>query len=1332
MLIFFGLKILAQNETSKWIFASYAGLDFMNSPPTILNNGQNSSGTSSEPVISDAAGNLLFYHDGGNLRNQNHTIMSNGSSISPGYSNQGSIIVKQPGNNSLYYYFSTQSSGIRYSIVDMSLAAGLGSVTVRQATLTSIAQCGKIAATKHCNGTDVWIMTLDENTNIYRAQLLTPSGLNSSAITSTIGVTHVNHGMMKFSPSGKRLASSSFSVSYELCDFNSSTGNVSNAISIGNVGTAAIGLEFSPDETKLYGNRSNNCIWQWDLCAGSATAITASQYSVAVNGSMKVGMQLASDGKIYVTRYGQQALAAINNPNASGSSCNFVEVGQSIAPNICGMSLPNFVSSYFYHPQVPPIFTNSLTLNQNCRTLAFTAPPSPTSNCAASNYSVTGIVWNFGDPASSASNTSVSNNPMHEFSAPGVYTVQLIFNYVCGADTLKKQITINGPILNITNDPLTCASFGTATVALTGGTGPFSYSWSTSSQTNAIASNLTAGNYTLTVFDTGASCFNTTTTTILTNTVFTAVVSNNSLACNGINTGSANVLVNGGTGSYSYSWIGTSQTSPLVTNLPAGFYTLTATDLLGPGPCSITKTLQIIQPPPLLVSIAPSSFSNCVGNSISLTGNCSGGIAPFTYSWSAGPASSAYTVAQTIAGNYIYTINAFDANNCLATNAISLFFSNAPILTVNSSTICTGYTATLNISGATSYTWYPGAFVGSTFTTSPNATTNYSITGYLTGCTSNNQAIATVYVIPPPSLTLALSSNTLCEHAFNGSPNTITLTSSGAATYTLQTHNHISNPNPSGPSSSIGSAPPYTSGVTTATLIGSNGFCSVSNTFSFAIIPNPTVTISSPTPVICAGQSFTYTNQGATSYTWSNATPGLTTYSTGQVAVANPSINSVFSVYGGSLGCNSALKTTTITVNPLPVFSLSPGTATVCLNSKMTLAAFGDPTSYTWSPYAGLSSMFGSTVSASPTSLQTYTALGSLNSCTSTALITVSVLPLPSPTAIAVKPELCLNELIILKGFGGLTYRWDGPVNLMYAGQTVTFVASSRAFSGTYTLTVSDVNGCVASNQVGIKINPLPNADLSISIRNGCVPFTTQFKMYTQNEKDTNIVAYWQLENQTFYGKQFSYLFNSAKTYSIFGHYSDTLTTCKNSATYVVEAYPLPIADFMFEPEKPVEGFDEVSFINTSSGDELSKFNWYFINNQGYKSENKNTSYLFNELGEYPVAMVVQNKWGCADTMIKAINVESDFNAYVPNAFTPNEDNLNDVFLPIVRGVKLYELQIFDRWGKLIFSSQDLQYGWDGYFNGEPEKVDIYTWKISLSTNSGLTKLLTGHVTLNR
>jgi gliding motility-associated-like protein len=141
---------------------------------------------------------------------------------------------------------------------------------------------------------------------------------------------------------------------------------------------------------------------------------------------------------------------------------------------------------------------------------------------------------------------------------------------------------------------------------------------------------------------------------------------------------------------------------------------------------------------------------------------------------------------------------------------------------------------------------------------------------------------------------------------------------------------------------------------------------------------------------------------------------------------------------------------------------------------------------------------------------------------------------------------------------------------------------------------------------------------------------------------------------------------------------------------------------------------------------------WYFIDDRSGPLNAEHPTYFFKDAGLYPVAMVVSNKYGCTDSVVRVIEVEVDFTFYVPNSFTPNNDNLNENFQPVIRGLRSYDLQIFDRWGAMIFSSNVLENSWDGTFKGRACKSDTYVWKITIVTNKGEQKKYTGHVMLYR
>jgi gliding motility-associated-like protein len=123
---------------------------------------------------------------------------------------------------------------------------------------------------------------------------------------------------------------------------------------------------------------------------------------------------------------------------------------------------------------------------------------------------------------------------------------------------------------------------------------------------------------------------------------------------------------------------------------------------------------------------------------------------------------------------------------------------------------------------------------------------------------------------------------------------------------------------------------------------------------------------------------------------------------------------------------------------------------------------------------------------------------------------------------------------------------------------------------------------------------------------------------------------------------------------------------------------------------------------------------------------------LFENAGTYPIAMIVQNAWGCADTIVKTITVENGFNIYVPNSFTPNQDGNNDTFYAKATGIAKYNMIIYDRWGEKVFETTDVLKAWDGTFKGVDCKSDVYVWKLYARDLTGEVKNMNGYVTLYR
>jgi gliding motility-associated-like protein len=860
-----------------------------------------------------------------------------------------------------------------------------------------------------------------------------------------------------------------------------------------------------------------------------------------------------------------------------------------------------------------------------------------------------------------------------------------------------------------------------------GGTPGFSYQWTNGpSQATYAASQANAGNHVFTVAATDAnSCL--TSGTVLVNFIPNPVLSvTNSSICP-LETGTVTVA-----GAASYTWSNNSGLTSLSASPPSTtIYTVTG-EALG---CMSVRTATItIKPVP--IALWGSNTPRCEQTQLNLF--AAGGTG---YLWN-GPQGFSSVVQNPVISSVqlnqagVYNVTVTAANGCTASAAGTVVVNLTPTIAAAGSTVCT--TQTLNLSANS----FPGAtfvWTGPAGFSSPAqnptlanpvvaATGDYTVKATsVQGCT--NTTVVNGLVVFPPSLFTSLSSPSLCAQAFNGSPNSITLNASGGSTYTLYTPGHIIST--ANPPWALTSVPPYTPQITisTATLFGSNGICATYTTASFSVVPNPTVSVSNSTPVICAGESFTYTSSGASSYVWSSSSPNYTSFSNGGVAVTNPNINSVFSVIGSSLGCQSALVTSSITVHPLPDVSVTPSQTNICIGSPAVLVASGNSTDYKWSPPNNLSSTSGATVLAKPDSEQQYIVTGSANSCTRMAVASVTVLPLPLPTATANSAAVCLDDKVIFKGTGGLHYSWKGANNISFAGETVTVTASSLIYSGDYTLTVTDKNGCMNTARTGFIIHEFPSAGITGTELSGCAPFCSDIRLWTRSN---SVTGRFTVNGRGYDSDKFNYCFQTPGTYTINGYFTDHQTGCQAAESLVLRVPGVPQADFYWLPEKPVEALEDVQFINSTLDDNQIQWSWYFSNDKTYKPKSENAFCFFRDAGTYPVALIVSNSAGCSDTIVKTVVIESDFACYIPNAFTPNTDSKNEIFLPKVRGVHKYSLSIFNRWGEQVFYTQDHLEGWAGEFRGEQCKSDVYAYKIVLTTLHGEHKEYAGQVILYR
>lgn len=363
---------------------------------------------------------------------------------------------------------------------------------------------------------------------------------------------------------------------------------------------------------------------------------------------------------------------------------------------------------------------------------------------------------------SATTGTTATTNTVTNL-ANGIYTITIQINPPCG------PIWIDTMLVNCVQTCSVAVSASTAcmpapttslnVLSTNGFTSTPSYTWTgpgaytSNAQNNVFLNNNNFGTYTVTASNGG--CSYTTTVTTLPISSFTPVITNTAVLCFGGSTGIANTTVNGGFAPFTYTWSSTPvQNNATASGLPVGIYTVSVTDNKN---CIFTATTQITQPPVLNLAIVSNTPSICLGNAITSTGTATGGVTPYTYSWTAGPLSNINVTNETVAGSYTYTLGVTDANGCFKNATINLSYNPNPTVTVTSATVCAGDIAVLTASGANTYLWQPSNVVGPTYTVVGSTNLNLTVQGFAIGCVGTGTTSLLVNPLP----VISISSNPL-------------------------------------------------------------------------------------------------------------------------------------------------------------------------------------------------------------------------------------------------------------------------------------------------------------------------------------------------------------------------------------------------------------------------------------------------------------------------------------------------------------------------------------------------------------------------------------------
>ena len=347
------------------------------------------------------------------------------------------------------------------------------------------------------------------------------------------------------------------------------------------------------------------------------------------------------------------------------------------------------------------------------------------------------------------------------------------------------------------------------------------------------------------------------------------------------------------------------------------------------------------------------------------------------------------------------------------------------------------------------------------------------------------------------------------------------------------------------------------------------------------------------------------------------------------------------------------------------------------------------------------------------------------NGCFQAATI---VLPQPDPVQIVIsgRDYVCEGEEIVLvaEASGGTSHTnivWPG-----FSTEGDTLIDNPNA-SRIYSAIATDIFGCAAIDSHAVLLRELPQGIITADIVQGCSPVCVNFSM---NSTGTSALQSfnWNFTNgENGLGQMQNICFTESgsqdATVSLTDVYGCSSTLVSEG---IVEVYPLPEARFSYNPQIADILNPEYHFIQES---ELANtYRWDF--GDGSISTQESPTHVFPDTGQFTSCLRVTSLHGCMDELCKSIEINPFPTIYAPNAFTPNGDGTNELFLIKVTYAKNFLLEIFDRWGELIYEGTDPLEGWNGEYLGNPCQQDVYVWRATVTNSENLAKQLIGRVTL--
>ncbi len=530
------------------------------------------------------------------------------------------------------------------------------------------------------------------------------------------------------------------------------------------------------------------------------------------------------------------------------------------------------------------------------------------------------------------------------------------------------------------------------------------------------------------------------------------------------------------------------------------------------------------------------------------------------------------------------------------------------------------------------------------------------------------------------------------------------------------------------------------SGTATLSFTESNNLgCDSTVSVSINVLQRPAPEISGP-PVVCEDVQATYTvNTYIPSHTyyWSvvNGTIiGLNVGNSIDVLWNNAGAGSITLRQVSTNGCDSTTVENVI-INPLPAPAIS-GPASSCENEPaIYFTSLVPGNSYQWSTTGGIinSNPAASQITiswASGPMANVYLTETTPEGCLKFTQLPVEIRNKPEP-GIQGNSTGCIGSVqnnYFTIPEPDINYQWSTTGGIITSGNGTSSINVQWQNAGNQTITLTAVNaltGCDSTVTFNVQTGALPTPVIQGPGMSGCIPVIANF---TGNVLNPAYSYSWDFgDGTTANGPNPSHQYNQPGTYDV-QLIAMNNTGCVDTVMAQVNAFPVPHAAFNLwhGTEVYYATISTLTLTNLSTGGN----NYFWTFDDGANSQEYEPEHQYNLPGNYTIALVVTNQYGCRDVASTNLEVKLPENLYIPNAFTPNGDSKNDHFSVVAYNIDNFRINIFNRWGRIIFTSTDPNFKWDGTYNGQDVINDVYVYAVVATGMYGTDFNLTGTVTV--